>query len=171
MSAEQTATTTMSAARERGNKAFGVGNLAAALASYDEALTADQSDHLSLSNRALVLYKLSRFAEAAAAARKCTVIEPSFAKGHLRLSSALIQLMQQWGGPGVTSEFIKEARFALMTASRSLRAHDLLARARSASPDVPLGLIKTEETKLRADIGAIIARGLTLKVSYISSTT
>ena len=61
----------------------------AAVKSYTKRLEAKPRDCSTLCNRAFVLVRLERYAEALADAELCVSIEPDFAKGHTRLAQAL----------------------------------------------------------------------------------
>ena len=95
------------ALKEEATALFRVGDLAGALEQYNEALKiaseATDSESVELrrnlhSNVSMVLLKQGDAAGAALAADQCIVLAPSWAKGHYRRGSALLQLLSDTEG-------------------------------------------------------------------------
>ena len=80
------------AAKARGTASFKKGEYKSAAEAYYEACKLEPACHTHFSNLAVALLKLKQPEHAATAARRCTELEPSFAKGHFRLGQALRSL-------------------------------------------------------------------------------
>jgi len=152
--------------KQRGNTAFAAGALGEAVALYTQALeTAPAADrHKLLSNRAAAHLKAAtREVEAAGAeaaaeaettalelaaadARECVRLQPSFAKGHYRLGTALTRLRRPAEAVAVLEEGLRRAPMndELRTALRAAREAQETARraalreAKEGAPPPPL---------------------------------
>eukprot|EP00965_Chrysotila_dentata_P124374 4111461-Pleurochrysis_carterae.AAC.1 len=80
------------AAREAGKAAFIQGNFEEARLRFSEALEANPTDAVLLSNRSAALDKLGRQEEAVQDAREAVRADPTYAKAHYRLATALLAL-------------------------------------------------------------------------------
>ncbi len=78
--------------KERGNECIRNKNYEDAAHYYTTALGEDPSSHTIYSNRSLAYSKLKRFEAALGDANKCIELSPTFARGYLRRSVALIGL-------------------------------------------------------------------------------
>lgn len=91
--------------KAKGNEHVKAGDHAAACEAYSEGLKLESDHAILLSNRALCLQKLGRLEEAAADARRCTVLKPDFAKGFLRGAMVLREL----GRPQEAFELLRKS--------------------------------------------------------------
>ena len=75
--------------KNKGNECFKKGEFEYALELYSKALDLSPSNHVALSNRSLVFYKLEKFDAALEDAEKCLEANKSWAKGYIRKATAL----------------------------------------------------------------------------------
>ena len=80
--------------KEQGNKAFKQKRFEIAIQWYTRAIRKEPEDHLLYSNRSMAHIKLRAYQLAHADASKCVKLEPAFAKGHVRLATALLNMSQ-----------------------------------------------------------------------------
>ncbi|KAI9027953.1 hypothetical protein DFJ74DRAFT_765929 [Hyaloraphidium curvatum] len=78
--------------REKGNDLLKKGKTDEAVAAYEAAVKADPTNELIFSNLSFAYLKSGKADRAELAARQCTLLKPSFAKGWYRLGMALMQL-------------------------------------------------------------------------------
>jgi len=95
-SVEETPAAELSSAqlKQQGNKAFKQKRYEIAIQWYTRAIRKEPEDHLLYSNRSMAHIKLRAYQLAKADASKCISLEPAFAKGHVRLATALLNLAQ-----------------------------------------------------------------------------
>lgn len=78
--------------RLQGNEEFKAGNYANAVEQYTKAIELDPSNKTLFSNRSAAYLHLENYTEAMTDAQRCTLIDPSFAKGYFRLGCAYEKL-------------------------------------------------------------------------------
>jgi tetratricopeptide (TPR) repeat protein len=81
--------------RLQGNEEFKAGNFANAVEQYSKAIEVDPGNKTLFSNRSAAYLQLENYTEAVNDAQRCTVLDPSFAKGYFRLGCAFEKLNQK----------------------------------------------------------------------------
>lgn len=77
-----------------GNQAFGAKDFAKAVGHYSEAIRLDASNHVFFSNRSASFAGMGNWEKAAADAKECIRLDPTFVKGYYRLATAQIELKE-----------------------------------------------------------------------------
>lgn len=77
-----------SACKEAGNQAYKIGDNAAAIKAYSEAIKFSDADHTIYSNRSAAYLSVGQHKQAIADAKKCIELKSDFAKGYVRLGQA-----------------------------------------------------------------------------------
>lgn len=75
--------------KEKGNELWRKGQISEAVSVYEQSVSKDATNEATWSNLSQGYLKLGKFDRAEAAARQCTLVKPSFAKGWFRLGMAL----------------------------------------------------------------------------------
>jgi tetratricopeptide (TPR) repeat protein len=77
------------AKKEEGNQAFGAKNFEEAVSLYSQAIKLDPKNHIYFSNRSACYVSLSQWDKAAADAKECLKLNPTFLKAYYRLALSL----------------------------------------------------------------------------------
>ena len=80
------------ALKAKGNAALGAGNINDAIKYYTSAIDAAPRHHVYYSNRSAAYMRAGQFEDARADGKKCTELNPRWAKGYSRLGCALLSL-------------------------------------------------------------------------------
>jgi Flp pilus assembly protein TadD len=82
------------AVKAKGNSAFAAGKMEEAARLFTRCIELDAGNHIYFSNRAAAFTGMKDYAAAVQDARRCTVLQPKWAKGWSRLGAAYYGLEQ-----------------------------------------------------------------------------
>ena len=145
------------ASKAAGKIAFAAGKYRDAMELFSEAIRADPTDHVLLSNRSACFASLSLFDKAAEDAQSCVRLAPDWPKGYQRLGLALFRQGEFAASVGAYSKAVKmeasqEAQTSLVAVRPLPRAKPRAAACGACAPGSARSMTRKSFTQALDDI-------------------